>query len=100
MTTSVECHSVTEPAVTCSAKSQKEFKRVVDKLGIELAPIIPGRNWPYLRTYVSSLILTLFFLGHLFLEADATSVMGPYPEVLRYVPIPAVRTRIHRLHQP
>ena len=35
MTTSVEIPSTTEPVVTCSAKSQVEFKRAVNKLSIQ-----------------------------------------------------------------
>ena len=57
ITTSVESHPATEPAVTCSAKSQEEFKRAIDKLGIEYKivyhPSVPksnrlydGGDWP------------------------------------------------------
>ena len=87
-----------------------------------LAPIIPGRNWPHSRTYASSLkYLTLLSSGHLFLKRmpsalqgvsaqhvsswlrcfpTASSVTGRILEVLRYVPIPAVRARIRRPRQP
>ena len=50
--------------------------------------------------------LTLHSSRHVFLKwmpsalRGYISVTGPILEVLRYVPIPAVRARIHRPHQP
>ena len=86
-----------------------------------LAPISPGRIWSRLP-YLSILVfLTLPSTGHLFPKRmpsalqgvsarylsswlrrfpTASSVTGRVLEVLRYVPIPAVRARIRRPRQP